>query len=201
MIPLIPLLQTGGLSINPDNLIATFTNIFGIAALWVGRGISALIILAVLYIAFVYFIIRPRRDYPIPVRMHEYVGGKVKFSHVDKGGFIVNRDGSETFKLMKRLFKKKPFLIQPKLSNFNTTLKGKRYINYVRTGKDIYIPAQEITTPNLLKALEVSEKVDLSSIHSQIKDHHAKLAIGGFWSKYGSMVSPIEVALIMGIFL
>jgi len=96
---------------------------------------------------------------------------------------------------------KSPLLVQPSLHDFSTTLQGKRYINYLRVGKDVYIPFKHKFDLKNNSVVELAKDIDLSSIESQLTANYMKFRGEGFWSKYGNQAILIAFAMILGIFL
>ena len=92
-------------------------------------------------------------------------------------------------------------LIKPRLEQFQTTLYGKPYVNYVRLGKDAYVPFVYNWNLKDNAVVELAKTLDLDSIKNMITANYIKFREEGFWAKYGNQVIIVVFALIIGFFL
>lgn len=194
--------QFAGINIDPDNLIGSIYQALGGVGKVLAIIAEVLAVIAIVGFFIFYFVIR-RSRYPIPVRMHEINGGEVQFDRVERGGFIQRSGGGKDFKLLGKAKDRwhSPTLVQPMLQDFSSTLGGKRYINYLRIGKDVYVPFKHKFNLKNESIVELAKDIDLSSIESQLTANYLKFRGEGFWSKYGNQVILIAFAMILGIFL
>jgi len=198
---MIPLFQFGA-AIDPDRLLTSTYSVLG----QVGKALSIIagvILVAVIVGAIIYFFVIRKLFYKIPVRIYEIVGGKVMYSHNERGGYIRQRGGGTIFRLMptwKNKFRP-PAVIQPDLQHFEAAIMGGRYANYIRTGKDIYMPFKMRFNLKNEAVVELAKDIDLSSIENQLTANYLKFRGEGFWTRYGNQVILITFAMILGIFL
>lgn len=199
---MIPLLQIPSFNLDPENLIASLFSVFGVAgrilALVLEVGISAGIIFFLVY----WFLIR-KHWYPVNVMMYENRDGKAEFSHIIPGGYRRETGGGERFMIMRTIRGGKPPLLdQPKLHNFYRSLKsGKTYIDYIKLGRDSYVPATRRLNLKNQQIMDVANSMDLSSIQGYLTSNYLKFRSEKFWDKYGHQVINISGYLIVGIFL
>lgn len=193
----------GGGNFDVDRLLTTVYAVVSpvgkILALVGEIALIGAVILGILY----WFFLRKVIFYKIPIRMYEIVQGRVMFSHVAHAGWLVNKMGAgQVFRLMKTLMKwRQPLLIKPRLDQFQTTLKGKRYINYVRLGKDVYMPFTFEWNLEDKAAVKIARSLDLDSIKNELTANYIKFREDSFWSKYGNQLIMITFAIVIGIFL
>lgn len=189
-------------NIDPDNLLSSVFSSLGGAGRYIAYIAEALIGLTILIFIIYWFILR-RQWYPMPVHIYEIVGGQLQKSREDKGGFRLQAGGGQLFTLMPRMRSRLrvPILIQPRLEDFSSTVKGYRYINYLRLAKDIYAPMKFNLNAQNIPIIQTAQNLDLSAIENQLTANYLKFRGEGWWSKYGNQAILIVFAMVLGIFL
>lgn len=148
-----------------------------------------------------WFGFRRKFFYNIVVNIYEPIGGQVVFSHVEWGGFITNKGGAGTvFKLMPTLRKwRKPMLVNPDLEMIKPDISGNRYVNYLRLGKDVYVPFDLKFKMDGDPRIELARKINIDSIKNQLTANYIKFREEGLWAKYGNQIIVITFGLLMFI--
>lgn len=188
---------------DPNNLVTSVFALGGPIFNFLAIVIQIILALAVVGGLF-YYLYFKRRNYPVSVDMYEVTADGLAFSHTDRGGFIAYQSGGQFFKLMPGIMPgkwRRPLLVQPRLHEFNTSMRGGRYINYLRVSRDVFIPFKIGVNNKMEGLVEHAKTLDLASIEAQLTANYLKFRTESFWSKYGNQAILIAMAIIVGFFM